>query len=189
MESAFSSLSPTTIDPSAKRSPAYKKRPKDEERSAQYNAKTPEPNYSEFGKIGVQYVDMKGREYILARGSETVRQYVESGDITVPDFNEPDRQFTENVGTQLLWIRIPIHLRGTVEFPDSNREALTLYFVRDQVLCTGQTDGVFVSGPKKKTGFVVLRNFSTHGQVSDPSKYGHLVSKEKRVKGIVRTLF
>ena len=40
----------------------------DEESAAKYRYKTPEPNYSQFGKMKTEYIDDYGREYILARG-------------------------------------------------------------------------------------------------------------------------
>ncbi|KKL68000.1 hypothetical protein LCGC14_2129370, partial [marine sediment metagenome] len=159
----------------------YKKFPKDKNLSKQYEAKTPELNYSEFQKEGIEYVDLEGREYILAKGNFRTN-YVRSGDIQDPTFLEPDRELKQSVGTQIFWIRIPIYLRGTVGFPEPSGKLLSLYFVRDQILCTGETNGVYVSGPKKKTGFIVLKKFQTFGQVADPSSYQYLVTKEKRIK-------
>lgn len=166
----------------------YKKFPKDKNLSKQYEAKTPELNYSEFQKEGIEYVDLEGREYILAKGNFRTN-YVRSGDIQDPTFLEPDRELKQSVGTQIFWIRIPIYLRGTVGFPEPSGKLLSLYFVRDQILCTGETNGVYVSGPKKKTGFIVLKKFQTFGQVADPSSYQYLVTKEKRIKRIKQSLF
>lgn len=176
-------------DDIGKRSPLYKKNPKDKKRSIEYKTKTPEPNYSEFQKIGTEYVDVQGREYILAKGGFLKNGFERSGDIQDPTFLEPDPELKQSVGTQIFWIRIPIYLRGTVGFPEPSGKLLSLYFVRDQILCSGETDGVFVSGPKKKTGFIVLKKFQTFGQVADPSSYQHLVTKENRVKRIKQNLF
>ncbi len=183
----FESSNPLLNPPTEQQERRYKRRPRDPDKAARYAAQTPELNYSEFGKKKAQYVDLTGREYILATGKVT-KGYVRSGDIKHPYFVEPDRELQETLGTQVFWIRIPIHLRGTVPFPEPEGENLQLYFARDQILCRGRTDGVFVSGPRKKTGFVVVRDFQTFGQVADPSKYEHLVVKEQQVKRN-RTLF
>ena len=160
-----------------------KRQSKDPEKTALYIAKTPEPNYSEFGKIGADYIDLKGREYIHATTEhQIVRNYVRVGEIDSPDYTEPSLTVEENVGTQIFWIRIPIYLRGAVDFPEPEDEWVTLYFAKNQILCKGRTDGVYTSGPKKKTGFVILRDFQSYGQVVDPSRYEHLVDKGKRIK-------
>ncbi len=41
---------------------------KNEEKAAYYRYQTPEPNYSQFGKLTPEYIDACGREYILAQG-------------------------------------------------------------------------------------------------------------------------
>jgi len=167
------------------------KRPsKDPEKTAIYEAKTPEPNYEEFGEIGADFIDFKHREYILATSEhQIVSKYARVGDIKFPDYTEPSLTKSEGVGTQIFWIRIPTHLRGTVDFPEPEDEWITMYFHRNQILCKGRTDGVYVSGPKKKTGFVILRNFQSSGQVLDPSKYEYLVDKRKRIKRDKAPLF
>lgn len=163
----------------------YEQKPVDIEKSKEYEAKTPEPNYSEFGKMGVEYIDLKGREYILAKEGTLVNTYKSKGLIQTRTFFEPNRNRREIIGTQIFWVRIPIDLRGTVEFPQPDGEHLNLYFIRDQVICIGKTNGVFVSGPKKKTGFMILNNFTTFGQVADPSKYAHLFSKKQKLKKVL----
>lgn len=160
----------------------------DRERSERYAAQTPEPNYSEFGELGVEYIDLSGREYRLARGP-LVRQYVQAGVVRDAEFTEPDRELrNQHLGTQVFWIRIPIHLRGSVGFPGAQGEHLELYFARDQVLCRGTTDGVYVSGPRKKTATIVLRDFTTFGQLADPSRFEQLVTQPRRQKH-ARALF
>ena len=137
-----------------------RKQSKDFEKSAIYEAKTPEPNYSEFGKEKADYIDRKGREYILAPNSaEIVQNFIRSGDIKHPEFEEPHPDIIMNWGTLIFWIRIPIHLRQTITFPDVENEWIEFYFLRDQILCRGKTGGLFVSGPKKKTGFIIIHNF------------------------------
>ena len=161
--------------PTSKR---YKKRNKDEKKPRKYYARNPQPNYSNFKKP--QYVDMKGREYKLASG-EIVEQYTSAGDISHPEFEQPPLRDSFSWGTQIFWIRIPIDSRDNVHFPQPQEGRITLYHIRSQVLCTGITDGVYY-GPKKKTGFVVLRKFTSYGQVPDPSPYSHLVDEEKKIK-------
>lgn len=154
-------------------------------KSHRYAAKTPEPNYSEFNKLLKRknvYVDLLGREYILASGAMRDK-FVGQGIITSPDFREPDPTSIESVGSLVFWIRIPIKLRGHTPFPEPSGEKLTLYYPKDQILCRAITDGVFYSGPKKKTGYVVLREFKTFGQVANPEEYELVISKRyiKRV--------
>ncbi len=146
-------------------------------KSREYAAKTPEPNYSQFKKLLKKknvYIDSLGREYILATGAMRDK-YVAQGYITSEDFSEPDLNSIESVGTLIFWIRIPIKLRNWVPFPDPTGETLTLYYPKDQILCEAITDGVFYSGPKKKTGYVILRNFKTFGQVADPEQYEAII--------------
>ena len=161
-------------DDAGARATAYKKRARedDADRSAAYAARTPEPAYAQFGVP--QYVDARGREYTLAGG--TARQLlVRAGDITTPEFVQPDRERRQRVGKQLFWMRLPRTPDTSVAWPDADGEQLWLYFWRTQVLCRGVTDGVYLSGGRKKTGHVVLRNFVTLGQVADPSEYEHLL--------------
>ena len=142
-------------------------------KSQRYKAKTPEPNYSEFKQLLKKknvYIDLLGREYLLAEGSAR-DNYTRRGYITNTKYREANPTLIEDVGTLLFWIRIPIKLKNHIPFPDPTDENLTLYFPRDQVICRGITDGVFYSGPKKKTGYVVIRNFKTFGQVSNPKEY------------------
>ncbi len=152
----------------------YGKRPRDPERAAEYAARAPEPNYSQFGRQRAQYVDQDGREYRLAAG-EARDALVRAGDIQRPDYAEPSVHGRRAVGRQLFWVRIPIRLRGSVDFPPPRDHALSLYFVRDQVLCRGVTDGVYYTGPRKRSGSVVLRDFVTLGQVADPRPYERVV--------------
>ena len=145
-------------------------RPLNERRAAEYAARTPEPNYAQFGRIGAQYVDERGREYILATGP-LVDAYVRAGDIQHPYFITPDPRGVHEMGTQIFWVRIPIRLRGSVEFPDPAGERLEMYFWREQIRCEGRVDGVFVSGPKKGTGYVIVRDFVTLGRPDKPAEY------------------
>ncbi len=156
----------------------YKKRAKNEEKSLAYHARNPGPNYSQFKRP--EYVDMKGREYKLASGS-TMGNLIRSGVISHPEFGEPDLRDEQQLGTQMFWIRIPIHLRGTVPRPNPEGENISLFHIKKQVLAGGFTNGVFFEG-KNKTGYVMLDNFTTYGQVADPSPYAHLVDEDKKIK-------
>ncbi len=144
--------------------------PLNERRAAEYAASTPEPNYAEFGKIGAQYVDRGKREYILATGP-LADAHARAGDVSHPDFVSPDPKGVHDVGTQIFWVRIPIHLRGSAGFPDRAGEQLEMYFWREQVRCKGHVDGVFVSGPKKRTGYVIMKDFVTLGRPDKPAEY------------------
>lgn len=164
--------------------------PKDPEKSAIYAAKTPEPNYSEFGKKGsIQYVDRDGREYRLAEPSSSLVRSHKRASLSGPwkPFVEPGRlERNANYGTQVFWIRIPIYLRGNVDRPNPMGSTLSLYFIREQILCSGTTDGVFFSGPKKKTGYVMLKNFTVIGPTPDPSYFERLFVTEEGRKDYER---
>lgn len=162
----------------------YRKVNQDEEEVKEYRARNPQPNYSNFKRP--QYVDMSGREYKLATG-DLVEQYINTGRISHPEFEQPPLSGESSWGTQLFWIRIPIYLRGNVEFPQAEGGVVTLYHEQSQVLCTGITDGVYY-GQRRKTGYIVLSKFTSHGQVADPSLYAHLIDEDKKIKR-KRTLF
>jgi hypothetical protein len=101
--------------------------PQDIDASAAYHARTPEPNYSEFQP---RLADALGREYAVAE-------------------HQPDD------GRLLLWIRLPIRLRRTVDFPVLGDD-VELFDTQTQHLVIGKIDGIFVSGPTKATGHLFL---------------------------------
>jgi hypothetical protein len=126
--------------------------------AAEYHALRPEPNYSQFK---AQFVDSRGREYALA---------LHLDDKTDP-FESPPLTGSVKAKRLLLSLRMPIRQRHTVPLPEPDGEALELYHVATQVLCTAKTDGVWVAGPRQRTGSVYVRDFISHGQVSDPKTY------------------
>lgn len=150
---------------------------RDPDRAAEYQRRHPEPNYSDFGRLGVEYYDSRGREYVLAKpGTEMRRLYEERGEIRSTKFAGPERRRfgvrkrRVRVGTQLFWVRLPRRLGASAEAPDPEGERLVLYFAPEQILCTGRTFGVFF-GPRKRTGFMLLREMAVEGPVSDPRDY------------------
>ena len=141
------------------------RRANDIEASASYHARRPEPNYSQFQ---AEYVDHHGREYALARTGDLLEAQT---DVQNEIYDTPPLTGAVSVKRLLLWLRMPINQRHTVSLPEPDGEKLVLYYVAAQVLCTAKTDGVFVDGPRARTGHVFVRNFETHGQASDPGAF------------------
>jgi len=154
----------------------FKRPPKNLKASSIYHAKTPQPNYSQFGKA--RFVDTFGREYKIGKG-KIVDNLIESGEMIFSKFDDPPLDKTVGWGTQVCWIRIPITLRGTVQMPEPENEEITLYHPHTQVLIKATTGGMF-NYPRAKTGYVILKNFTSFGQVPDPSKFSYLTDKEQK---------
>ncbi len=133
--------------------------PQDVERSATYHAKTPEPNYVEFGERGPTHIDREGREYIV------------------------DASSTGDGRRVRLFFRIPRRLHDNVLPPSPQGEELELYKVHDQTTLTGRTDGVFITSARKKTGHMFLLNPSYGGQVIDPAEFERWVQVKRKRTG------
>lgn len=138
--------------------------------------KNPAPNYIEFDKP--EYIDTSGIEYKLASGA-IKESYQSRGEITNPDFKEPDDFDKRYIGTQVFWIRMPIKNRGNTEYPNplGSGQSIRMYHIEKQILCEASVDSVFV-GNKRKTGYVVLRDFRTLSQPNDPKEYLSIVNKK-----------
>lgn len=159
----------TQWDPPAEdgRNPLVERLPENVKRSAQYHARTPEPNYAQFQ---AEWVDQKGREYAFARSGRFLEG--QSDDVDNVRFNGvPPREGSVKAKRLLLFLRMPINQRWSVPLPDPAGEKLQLYHVATQVLCKAVTDGVFVANPRGRTGHVFVRDFESLGQVADPSPY------------------
>jgi hypothetical protein len=141
--------------------------------SPKYKAKNPQPNYYNFGKKP-EYIDTMKRHYKLATGLVKQR-LVDEGEITNPYFSQPDMYKPRSYGKQAFWIRIPISLRGKVNYPDVNSsEEIELYHVDTMTKCTAVVEACFHGG-RKKTGYVVLKDFSSHGSDRDHNKFEEIM--------------
>jgi hypothetical protein len=148
---------------------------RDPDRSAEYHRRHPEPNYSQFGRLGVEYYDKSGREYVLAKPGTPIRKlYEEHGEIRSTRFAGPVRRRGRpqrvRVGTQLFWVRLPKRIGPRAAPPDPDGERLVLYFAPDQIVCTGRTHGVFF-GRRKRTGYMLLSEMAVEGSVADPREF------------------
>lgn len=157
----------TQWDPPADddRDPHVYRLPENIERSARYHERTPEPNYSQFK---AEYIDSKGREYALARAGNFLEG---NAGLDNGKFDTPPREGSVKAKRLLMFLRMPINQRWSVPIPDPDGEKLQLYHVATQVLCKSTTDGVFVSGPRARTGYIYMRDFESLGQVADPSPF------------------
>lgn len=144
-----------------------KRRANNIEKSAKYHARRDSvPSYSKFKP---QYVDSHGREY----------QIVSFLDDKDKEFEVPPMDDFIQIKRVLLTLRMPIAQHYSEPLPEPMGEALELFHVESQVLCTGTTDGVYVDGPTARTGKVYVLNFETHGTVSDPEPYIAWLSAHK----------
>lgn len=152
-----------------------------------YRSRNPQPNYSNFGKP--EYVDSLGREYKLADRESTDRLLgnLDGNTSDLFDSNSHSLYSSEDKGSCVLWVRIPIRTKNTVEFPDSQSgERLDLLQVNNMVEASAVVEKCFY-GSKKKTGYIVVSALKTRGQ-ADPSKWKHISSKNHR-ETIEKTLF
>jgi hypothetical protein len=141
--------------------------------SPAYKAKYPQPNYHNFSKP--EYRDTKGREYKLATGFVKQR-LVDQGDITQPKFTVPDLYEHQFHGTQVFWVRIPVSRSKKFEIPDVNsNEKVELYHYFNTTKCTGTVESCFF-GPRRKTGYIILRDFTSYGSETDPREYDKAIS-------------
>ncbi len=156
--------------------------PENMARSQEYRAKNPQPSYSKFKEP--DFIDQYGREYAVAKGDFVEQQRERGVDIT-DGFAAPSTTSDQAWGGQLLWFRMPIALRHTVGLPDAHEGAVKLFNVRNQVVATGVIDEAFVY-PRRRTGYVVLRNVSSSGQAADPSLWTPLLRENLKKSVVVR---
>jgi len=132
--------------------------PQDVERAAVYHAQRIEPSYSEFVP---ELIDQYGREYSVARaGSFLARQ----DGLHNASFMTPPLEGVRVFGRLLLFLRMPISQRWSVDLPAPTGETLELYVISNQVQCTARTESVFVA-PRARTGYLIVSDFESHGQV------------------------
>jgi hypothetical protein len=161
----------------------YKKKNKNIDKSFEYHAKHPEPNYSKFK---TEFIDIKGREY--RRADQTfVDRYIKEGSMISRLPYDIPLKGDDNWGKQIFWIKIPIRLRGNIGYPDKE-EYLELFDIHNQIIGDGFTDGIFY-GEKKKTGYVIINDFITRGQLRDPSPFLKFIDKKKKLKYEKQPLF
>ena len=148
----------------------FKRPPKDIKASKKYEAKTPHPNYWEFGRP--QFVDMQGRYHRIA-DRKVVDKFVDSGTLIYPAPDELSLQKKEFWGTQVLFTKIPRKSKG-VKFPEPGVDSLTLIHVDTQVIVQCFVDKAFYV-PRAKTGHLIVKDFISSGQAPDPSLYKNLL--------------
>src|SRR5688572_28452390 len=135
-----------------------------------YSAKYPYPNY--YNQSGtIEYIDQQGREYSLARHGHARQMASESGKIVDEHYNEPELWTTDDNrhGLQVFYIRIPIRLRGEVDFPIVG-DTLNMIHTKTQLPCTGKVHSLFHS-PRGKSGYLELENFTSGGTPVEPERY------------------
>ena len=151
--------------------------PQNVERAAQYHAQRPEPAYDQFKP---EFVDSEGREYAVARSGD----FLEQQDVSNGLYTDPPTDRRRELGRLLLWLRMPINLRHSVDPPDPDGERLQLYHAETQVLCEVRTESVFVM-PRMSTGHVFVSNMVSTGKVSNPAPYEKWLQERGRVPGAV----
>jgi hypothetical protein len=130
----------------------------------EYKAKFPQPNYYNFKQA--EYVDNRGREYILGSGTKK-DQLIESGLITHKNYSQPPLHEGGSFGVQMFWLRIPIKRDKKISSEYEIDSRITLYHIKTQVECTGTIESVYI-GKSRKTGYAIIRNFKTHGKLANP---------------------
>lgn len=147
-------------------------------RSASIN---PGPSYRLFERV--DYVDSYGREYMIATKSEADNLLGELDGISGQSslVSQQSLYSEETKGTCVMWIRIPIYLKNTVGYPDAQmNESLKLLNTSSYIEASARV-GRCMHEPRRKSGYVVLSNFTTKGQ-TDPTDWKHLINREERVK-------
>jgi hypothetical protein len=147
----------------------FKRPPKNEKKGQEYQAKTPHPNYWEFGKP--QYVDLQGRQYRIADKS-FIEKSIDSGMLIYPAPDELPLQKKEFWGTQALFVKIPKNQKN-VTFPEAGVDSLQLIHVDSQVIVKCSVESAFYY-PRSKTGHLIVKHFTSIGQAPDPSLYKDL---------------
>lgn len=120
----------------------------------EYEAKHPEPNYSEFKRP--EFVDLKGRQYRLAKkGVDARASNLQGADI-------------------VLHVRLPIRRGGSrMELPQPDEDLLMLQ-LRTQRLTTARVVETYFS-PRAATGRVSVEALLIGNPVADPSLWKHVM--------------
>lgn len=145
-------------------------------------ARNPQPSYANFtaGSGAPQFIDDVGREYNLSTG--TVKQrLVEAGEDTMPEFTTADQYSKQYIGTKAFDVRLPIALRYHEGPPDAElgNTKLQLFELETQVLCEGVIDSVYFD-KRRRTGWMVLREFTTLGLAPRPGAWREKLQIRKR---------
>lgn len=148
----------------------FKRPAKDIKASQKYKAKTPHPNYWEFGRP--QFVDLQGRYYRIA-GKKFIEKYIDSSLEIYPAPDNLSLQHSEYLGTQVLFMKIDKKLKD-VKAPEPDVDSLEMIHVDSQVIVTCSVYAAYVY-PRAKTGHLIVKNFTSFGQASDPSLYKDLI--------------
>lgn len=145
-----------------------------------YRAKYPFPNYTSFRKP--EYFDTYGREYKLApESSELVQNLKTRGEPINTNYTSPHRTRNQTIGSLVMWMRIPIHTRNEVMFPEVvfEQNQLQLYHIESQVPLTATVKSVF-HRPNGKTGYAILTNVYSQGESPNPEHYLEVIRRSKR---------
>lgn len=108
-----------------------------------YHARTPQPNYSEFGKA--EFVDAHGRHYKIPPTDEQVLRLLAGTD-------------PRTTSTRILWIRLPIRKGGSHMESPRQGDRLRLYQLRSQREATCLVEQNFM-GPRAATGYLRVTSF------------------------------
>lgn len=149
---------------------------------ASYWAKNPQPNYSNFGTP--DFVDRLGREYRLPKKSNKMRKELEeSGQIRKrPDSEDQQLGTGEDLGKQLLWIKIPIWLRNSVGFPSTDGKKLRILDTKSYTEMSMRVDSCFY-GSNRKTGYLQVDKLKSMGS-ADPKEWQDIIRRSKREKKV-----
>jgi hypothetical protein len=140
-------------------------------------AKNPQPNYQNFTP---QFIDWEGREYAVNKGSVRA-ELVEQGMDTAPEYETSDLKDWQYIAKKAFNVRLPIDTRHEVEQLDvgMGNTNLELFEVDTQVLCQGIIQDVYFY-PKRRTGFVILRDFVTMGKAKNGKEWRERIDLRKR---------
>ena len=142
------------------------------QKAAEYEARRPGPNYSEFKP---EFADQHGRQYEFARNGSFL-----------DNLQDEVHNLKHNRGTAFLakglenkrmclWIRMPIRQKYSEKVPQPDGEQLILYHVETQVICTAKTTGVFFHNAQARTGYVLVDGYTVRGRAEDPQTFDRFV--------------
>lgn len=144
----------------------------DLERAAEYEARRPGHNYSEFKP---EFADQHGRQYEFARGGS----FLENLEDEVHNLKHSAGNGFLKAGVEnqrmLLWIRMPIRQKYSEKIPEPDGEQLVLYHVETQTICTAKTTGVFFHNARARTGYVFVDGYTVRGRAEDPQTFDRFV--------------
>lgn len=140
-----------------------------------YMIKTPNPNYSEFVP---DFIDSDGREYSISNSKQVHGFDIDNDILNAELLSTTDFQ---SWGNQILWIRIPIKYHNVTTFPNPSNEELYLLHLNTQISASCKTSKVFHL-PRSATGYVIVKNFTTNGQIVDPSIFLPFLDKTERIE-------